>query len=166
MTSWFSPFDLQTSATPMAISRVRHDLFTTGMFLGTIPGFWASALFCCYWDLAGCCFAEESLRYTVAYIGTVALMAAIFNGVIRLSDATVSHTWRRTYAWSALHGYRYGDKPYVNQGHLIFGGCGSYNGDQILRRISRRLLRDSGHERLRTLMIWFAKDLREGEVNA
>ncbi|HQC55728.1 MAG TPA: RnfABCDGE type electron transport complex subunit D [Mesotoga sp.] len=130
MTSWFSPFDLQTSATPMAILKEGSSrIFSLQeMFLGTISGSLGeiSALLLLLgfgWLLLR---RRVSPVIPVAYIGTVALMAAIFNGVNPAFGSPLYHILGGGLMLGAL--FMATDmvtSPMSIKGHLIFGvGCG------------------------------------------
>ena len=82
MTTWYTPFDLQTTATPLAMLKEGNSGFWSikELFLGTIPGCLGevSALLLLIgfgWLLFR---GRVKIVIPVAYIGTVAMMAAIF----------------------------------------------------------------------------------------
>ncbi|AFK07032.1 MULTISPECIES: RnfABCDGE type electron transport complex subunit D [Mesotoga] len=131
MTTWLSPFDMQTTATPMAILKQGGPrVFSLQeMFLGTIPGSLGevSALLLLLgfgWLL----FRKRVSPFIpVAYIGTVVIMAAIFNGVNPGFGSPLYHVFGGGLMLGAL--FMATDmvtSPMSIKGHVIFGvGCGA-----------------------------------------
>ena len=131
MTTWFNPFDMQTTATPMAILKqgAPRVFSLQEMFLGTIPGSIGevSALLL----LLG--FGWLLLRKRVApfipiaYIGTVAIMASIFYAVNPGFGSPLYHIFGGGLMLGAL--FMATDmvtSPMSIKGHIIFGiGCGA-----------------------------------------
>ncbi|HAY98136.1 MAG TPA: electron transporter RnfD [Mesotoga sp.] len=131
MTTWFNPFDMQTTATPMAILKqgAPRVFSLQEMFLGTIPGSIGevSALLL----LLG--FGWLLLRKRVApfipiaYVGTVAIMASIFYAVNPGFGSPLYHIFGGGLMLGAL--FMATDmvtSPMSIKGHIIFGiGCGA-----------------------------------------
>lgn len=131
MTTWFNPFDLQTSATPMAILKEGSTkIFSLQeMFLGTIPGSLGEVsavllLLGFGWLLLR---RRASAMIPLAYIGTVVLMAAIFNAVNPAFGSPLYHVLGGGLMLGAL--FMATDmvtSPMSFKGQLIFGvGCGA-----------------------------------------
>ncbi|HDP78893.1 MAG TPA: RnfABCDGE type electron transport complex subunit D [Mesotoga infera] len=132
MTTWFSPFDMQTTATPMAILKqgAPRVFSLQEMFLGTIPGSIGevSALLL----LLG--FGWLLLRRRVSpfipitYVGTVAIMATIFYAANPGFGSPLYHIFGGGLMLGAL--FMATDmvtSPMSIKGHLIFGvGCGVF----------------------------------------
>ena len=130
MTTWFSPFDMQTTATPMAILKqgAPRVFSLQEMFLGTIPGSIGevSALLLLLgfgWLLLR---RRVSPFIPIAYVGTVAIMAAIFYAANPGFGSPLYHIFGGGLMLGAL--FMATDmvtSPMSIKGHLIFGvGCG------------------------------------------
>ena len=131
MTTWLSPFDMQTTATPMAILKQGGPrVFSLQeMFLGTIPGSLGEVstlllLLGFGWLL----FRKRVSPFIpIAYIGTVIIMAAIFNGVNPGFGSPLYHVFGGGLMLGAL--FMATDmvtSPMSIKGHVIFGvGCGA-----------------------------------------
>ncbi|MBN2252902.1 MAG: RnfABCDGE type electron transport complex subunit D [Kosmotogaceae bacterium] len=130
MTTWSSPFDMQTTATPMAVLKQgATGVFSLQeMFLGTIPGSIGevSALLLLLgfgWLLLR---RRVSPFIPVAYVGTVAIMAAIFYAANPGFGSPLYHIFGGGLMLGAL--FMATDmvtSPMSIKGHLIFGvGCG------------------------------------------
>ena len=131
MTTWLSPFDMQTTATPMAILKQgAPGVFSLQeMFLGTIPGSLGEVstlllLLGFGWLLLR---KRVSPFIPIAYIGTVIIMAAIFNGVNPAFGSPLYHVFGGGLMLGAL--FMATDmvtSPMSIKGHVIFGvGCGA-----------------------------------------
>ncbi|WP_367361985.1 RnfABCDGE type electron transport complex subunit D [Mesotoga sp.] len=131
MTTWFNPFDMQTTATPMAILKqgAPRVFSLQEMFLGTIPGSIGevSALLL----LLGFGWLLLRKRVTpfipIAYVGTVAIMASIFYAVNPGFGSPLYHIFGGGLMLGAL--FMATDmvtSPMSIKGHIIFGiGCGA-----------------------------------------
>jgi electron transport complex protein RnfD len=78
MTTWFNPFDMQTTATPMAILKqgAPRVFSLQEMFLGTIPARSGKSAFAASIGLWLVVVRKESgTVYPHCYVGTVAIMA-------------------------------------------------------------------------------------------
>jgi len=131
MTTWLSPFDMQTTATPMAILKqgAPRVFSLQEMFLGTIPGSLGEVstlllLLGFGWLLLR---KRVSPFIPIAYIGTVIIMAAIFNGVNPAFGSPLYHVFGGGLMLGAL--FMATDmvtSPMSIKGHVIFGvGCGA-----------------------------------------
>ncbi|MDK2944517.1 MAG: H+/Na+-translocating ferredoxin:NAD+ oxidoreductase subunit [Mesotoga sp.] len=131
MTTWLSPFDMQTTATPMAmLKQGAPGVFSLQeMFLGTIPGSLGEVstlllLLGFGWLLLR---KRVSPFIPIAYIGTVIIMAAIFNGVNPAFGSPLYHVFGGGLMLGAL--FMATDMvttPMSIKGHVIFGvGCGA-----------------------------------------
>ncbi|RLL86079.1 electron transporter RnfD [Mesotoga sp. H07pep.5.4] len=131
MTTWLSPFDMQTTATPMAmLKQGAPGVFSLQeMFLGTIPGSLGEVstlllLLGFGWLLLR---KRVSPFIPIAYIGTVIIMAAIFNGVNPAFGSPLYHVFGGGLMLGAL--FMATDmvtSPMSIKGHVIFGvGCGA-----------------------------------------
>ena len=131
MTTWLSPFDMQTTATPMAILKqgAPRVFSLQEMFLGTIPGSLGEVstlllLLGFGWLLLR---KRVSPFIPIAYIGTVIIMAAIFNGVNPAFGSPLYHVFGGGLMLGAL--FMATDMvttPMSIKGHVIFGvGCGA-----------------------------------------
>jgi electron transport complex protein RnfD len=131
MTTWFNPFDMQTTATPMAILKqgAPRVFSLQEMFLGTIPGSIGevSALLL----LLGFGWLLLRKRVTpfipIAYVGTVAIMASIFYAVNPGFGSPLYHIFGGGLMLGAL--FMATDmvtSPMSIKRHIIFGiGCGA-----------------------------------------
>ncbi len=131
MTTWFRPFDMQTSATPLALLKegAPRVFSLQEMLLGTIPGSLGevSALLLVLgfgWLLIR---GRVSPIIPVTYIGTVAIFAAIFNGFNPSFGSPIYHILGGGLMLGAL--FMATDmvtSPMSLKGHIIFGiGCGA-----------------------------------------
>ncbi|MGC9320947.1 MAG: RnfABCDGE type electron transport complex subunit D [Kosmotogaceae bacterium] len=130
MTTWSSPFDMQTTATPMAILKqgAPRVFSLQEMFLGTIPGSIGEVstlllLLGFGWLLLR---RRVSPFIPIAYVGTVAIMAAIFYAANPGFGSPLYHICGGGLMLGAL--FMATDmvtSPMSIKGHLIFGvGCG------------------------------------------
>lgn len=130
MTTWYTPFDLQTTATPLGLLKEGSAGFWSikEMFIGTIPGCIGevSALLLLIgfgWLLFR---GRVKIAIPVAYIGTVALMSAIFY----LSNPGFGSPLYHIFGGGLMLGALFMatdmvTSPMSFKGQLIFGvGCG------------------------------------------
>ncbi|MEA2066315.1 MAG: RnfABCDGE type electron transport complex subunit D [Thermotogota bacterium] len=130
MTTWYSPFDLQTTATPLAIIKEGSGTLppVKDMFLGTISGSLGetSALLLILGFIYLVLRGRIKLTIPITYIGTVAAMSGIFYLVDPAFGIPIYHILGGGLMLGAL--FMATDmvtSPMTMKGQFIFGlGCG------------------------------------------
>ena len=130
MTTWFKPFDLETTATPMAILKEGGDSLPSlkDMFIGTIPGSLGevSALLLLIGFVYLVLRGRIKLLIPLSYVGSVALISWIFYTVNSSYGSPLYHILGGGLMLGAL--FMATDmvtSPMSPLGQLIFGtGCG------------------------------------------
>jgi electron transport complex protein RnfD len=130
MTTWYSPFDLQTTATPLAIIKEGSGTLppVKDMFLGTISGSIGetSALLLILGFIYLVLRGRIKLTVPITYIGTVAVMSGIFYLIDPAFGIPIYHILGGGLMLGAL--FMATDmvtSPMTKKGQFIFGlGCG------------------------------------------
>jgi electron transport complex protein RnfD len=130
MTTWYSPFDLQTTATPLAIIKGGSGTLppVKDMFLGTIAGSLGetSALLLILGFIYLVLRGRIKLTVPITYIGTVAAMSGIFYLIDPAFGIPIYHILGGGLMLGAL--FMATDmvtSPMTKKGQFIFGlGCG------------------------------------------
>jgi electron transport complex protein RnfD len=130
MTTWYSPFDLQTTATPLAIIKEGSGTLppVKDMFLGTISGSIGetSALLLILGFIYLVLRGRIKLTVPITYIGTVAAMSGIFYLIDPAFGIPIYHILGGGLMLGAL--FMATDmvtSPMTIKGQFIFGlGCG------------------------------------------
>lgn len=130
MTTWYSPFDLQTTATPLAIIKEGSGTLppVKDMFLGTISGSLGetSALLLILGFIYLVLRGRIKLTVPITYIGTVAVMSGIFYLIDPAFGIPIYHILGGGLMLGAL--FMATDmvtSPMTKKGQFIFGlGCG------------------------------------------
>ncbi|MGC9383946.1 MAG: RnfABCDGE type electron transport complex subunit D [Kosmotogaceae bacterium] len=130
MTTWYSPFDLQTTATPLAIIKEGSGTLppVKDMFLGTISGSLGetSALLLILGFIYLVLRGRIKLTVPITYIGTVAVMSGIFYLIDPAFGIPIYHILGGGLMLGAL--FMATDmvtSPMTIKGQFIFGlGCG------------------------------------------
>lgn len=130
MTTWYSPFDLQTTATPLAIIKEGSGTLppVKDMFLGTISGSLGetSALLLILGFIYLVLRGRIKLTVPITYIGTVAVMSGIFYLIDPAFGIPIYHVLGGGLMLGAL--FMATDmvtSPMTKKGQFIFGlGCG------------------------------------------
>lgn len=130
MTTWYSPFDLQTTATPLAIIKEGSGTLppVKDMFLGTISGSLGetSALLLILGFIYLVLRGRIKLTVPITYIGTVAAMSGIFYLIDPAFGIPIYHILGGGLMLGAL--FMATDmvtSPMTKKGQFIFGlGCG------------------------------------------
>jgi len=130
MTTWYTPFDLQTTATPMALLKDGKETIwgIRDLFLGTVPGSLGevSALLLILGFVWLVIRKRIKLMIPIAYVGSVALISAIFYLVNPAYGDPLYHIFGGGLMLGAL--FMATDmvtSPMTPKGQWIFGlGCG------------------------------------------